>query len=244
VRIPASIDRRLGWYVYVYVNPLDGQVFYIGKGKGGRALAHLGASGDSTRARKIRQIRRAGKEPRIEFLAHGLSNEATAFRVEAAAIDLLGLTELTNLVRGKHSLKLGRMPLAELVAIYSRRPVRITEPAILIRITQLYHPSMSPIELYDATRGNWKVGAQRERARLALAVFEGTVREVYEIEHWVPAGSTFTTRVPKAVRVPGRWEFVGRLAPEPVRRKYLDRDVTAYFRLGAQNPIAYVNISP
>jgi len=35
---------------------------------------------------------------------------------------------------------------------------------------------------------------------------------------------------------------VGRLAPERLRRKYIDRDVGSYFPPGAQNPIAYVNI--
>ncbi len=40
---------------------------------------------------------------------------------------------------------------------------------------------MTPAELYDATRASWKVGARRESAKYALAVFEGIVREVYEI---------------------------------------------------------------
>ena len=35
--------------------------------------------------------------------------------------------------------------------------------------------------LYEATRGVWKVGERREYAHLALAVFEGVVREVYAI---------------------------------------------------------------
>jgi hypothetical protein len=101
---------------------------------------------------------------------------------------------------------------------------------------------MTPSELYDATRTSWKVGPKRERARYAFAVFEGIVREVYEITNWLPAGSTFNSRNPRGVRAKDRWEFVGRLAPERVRQRYMNRDVSAYFKQGAQNPISYVKI--
>lgn len=44
---PSRADQRLpgapglGYYVYLYVNPVNESVFYVGKGKNGRALAHL-----------------------------------------------------------------------------------------------------------------------------------------------------------------------------------------------------------
>jgi hypothetical protein len=224
--------------------PADGRIFYVGKGKGRRASAHLRDVSDSHKAAAIRAIRRAGGEPRIEVLAHGLPNEEAAFRLEAAVIDLLGLPRLTNRVRGWRSTELGRMPLAQLVAAYRKKPVRIREPAVLIRINQLYRPTMSPTELYDATRSAWKVGPQREQAKYAVAVFEGIVREVYEITAWLPAGSTFSVRDERGVRALGRWEFVGRLAPARLRQRYVDRYVGKQFPQGAQNPIAYVNIKP
>ena len=40
-RIPPAVASKLGYYVYLYVNPLDKTVFYVGKGQSGRALAHL-----------------------------------------------------------------------------------------------------------------------------------------------------------------------------------------------------------
>ena len=40
-RIAPAVARKLGYYVYLYVNPIDESIFYVGKGKGGRALAHL-----------------------------------------------------------------------------------------------------------------------------------------------------------------------------------------------------------
>jgi len=101
---------------------------------------------------------------------------------------------------------------------------------------------MTPSELYDATRASWKLGTKRENARFAFAGFEGIVREVYEIKAWLKAGFTFNSAHKRDARPRDRWEFVGRLAPERVRRRYFDRDVSSYFKAGAQNPICYVGI--
>lgn len=122
--------------------------------------------------------------------------------------------------------------------------IAVTEPALLIRIPKLYRPGMSHEELYDATRGVWRVGSKRERAQLALAIHNGLVLEVYEIDQWFPAGSTaYAKRMPAEVSLPDRWEFVGRVAAADVRAKYRGRSVAHYFKRGNQSPVAYVNLS-
>lgn len=90
-RIPPGVAEHLGHYVYLYVDPRDETVFYVGKGRGGRVLAHLPAVGDGAKASRIRDIRAAGMEPRLEVLAHALPDEDAAFRIEAAVIDVLRL---------------------------------------------------------------------------------------------------------------------------------------------------------
>ncbi len=221
-RIPQAVVERLGWYVYAYVNPTDGQISYIGKGRGQRALAHL--------------IRLKGH--RVDVIAHGLPDEATAFHVERALIDAIGPDRLTNKVRGQ-GIELGREPIIDLLVRYAAQPVDVADPLILIRINRLYVPGMSADELYDATRGVWKVGERRESAKYALAVYRGIVREVYEIRSWHPAGATpYQSRVADE-RWPGRWEFQGVVAPEQVRQRYLTGSVAHLLPDGAQNPIAY-----
>jgi hypothetical protein len=243
-RIPPSVARKLGHYVYLYVDPTDSVVFYVGKGKNGRALAHLRADEKKRISKRIRKIKASGQEPKIEILAHGLGNPDTALKVEAAAIDLLGLPQLVNAVRG-HGTKYGRVPLAEAVAHYTKRKAHIQEAAILIRINKAYRYGMSDVELYDATRSAWRVGNQCQQAEYAFAVFEGVVREVYRITGWVEAGSTFNVRRNgRAYRRPGRLEFVGTLAEPEIRRRYINRYVGHLFSRGAQNPISYVNIRP
>jgi len=241
--IPRAVATKLGHYVYVYVNPLDDKVFYVGKGQGfRRALAHLHDADKPNVARIIRSIRAAGEEPRIDILAHSLPDARTALSIEAAAIDLLGVDSLANSVRG-HRASLGRTPVKDLVGRYTRRPAKIVEPALLVRIGYLYRPDMSDQEIYDATRSAWRLGKGRELVEYAFAVYEGVVREVYRVAAWLPAVSTFNSRWDgRARRRSPRWEFVGTIAPEPVRKRYRGKYVGNHFKKGNANPVMYLNI--
>lgn len=113
--------------------------------------------------------------------------------------------------------------------------------ALLIRISRLYRPGMSALELYEATRGTWRLSDRRKGVRYAFAIFEGVVREVYEIESWHPAGSTpYATRDAAKLKVK-RWEFTGHVADERIRAEYVGRSVAAYYKRGQRTPTAYVN---
>jgi uncharacterized protein len=122
-------------------------------------------------------------------------------------------------------------------------PITVVDPAILIRINRLYREAMTEDELYDATRSCWKLGRRRTRAKYALAVFEGVVREVYEIAGWHEGGTTpCKSGIHKKPRTEGRWEFTGHKAEESVRSRYVGGSVSAYFTHGQQNPVKYVNV--
>lgn len=241
--IPYEVVSHLGYYVYLYIDPRTDRPFYAGKGQGQRALAHLSAEGESRKAAILEELRQQGLSPKIDILAHALKDEETALRIEAAVIDLLGLDGLANSVRGWRSIQLGRIPLSELVTYYAATPRIIDEPVILIRINKLYRHGMSLQELYEVTRGVWKLGERREHAKFAFAVFEGVVREVFEIHTWHPAGSTpYKTRSREDVALAGRWEFKGARAPDDIRNKYFGHSVADYLHQGAQNPVTYVNL--
>ena len=126
------------------------------------------------------------------------------------------------------------------VAYGDARPVTIRHPVILIRVDQLYQHGMSALALYEITRGIWLLSPDRAAgAKFAFAVFEGVVREVYEIRKWHPAGSTkYKTR--SGLRIKGRWEFTGKVATDAIRRHYVDHAVTSYFPRGSRAPFRYV----
>jgi hypothetical protein len=121
--------------------------------------------------------------------------------------------------------------------------IAIEEPSLLIRIPKLFHAGMSAQDLYDATRGVWKLGYRREGAKLAFAVNAGVIREEYEIEKWHPAGSTaYATRKFEDSDIRGRWEFTGQVASPELREKYVGESVADYFKRGARAPVTYVNL--
>jgi hypothetical protein len=135
------------------------------------------------------------------------------------------------------------MSLSELQSYYAAKPIKIAHPAILIRINKLYRHGMSHEEMYEATRGVWKMGPRRQSAKLVFAVFEGVVREVYEVRRWHPAGTTkYRTRPVKKVQCRGRWEFIGEKSPKALRSQYVGGCVEQYFPRGARNPFTYVNV--
>lgn len=237
----SEVIRKLGHYVYLYIDPRNHEVFYVGKGRGNRAFSHLADTSEGGKAERIAEIREAGHQPVVEILLHGLKTSEEAYRVEAAVIDLLGTGQLTNAVRGWRSGTYGRMTAEQIEAQYGAEEVQVVHPAMLIRINQLFRYGMTPLDLYEATRGHWIVGENREKVELALAVFDGVIQEVYRVEAWFPAGSTFLQR--EGVELDSeRWEFVGRIAESDVRDRYRLKSVRHYWGAGAQNPIRYVNI--
>ena len=165
-----------------------------------------------------------------------------AFRIEAAVIDLFGLDVLVNECGGWRSTMFGRACLDELIGHYAAKEVEVIDPVIMIRVNKHYRHGMGNEDLYDITRGVWTISSRRAAgAKYAFAVFEGVVREVYEIESWDTAGTTHH-RWPKVAYRPGKWEFVGDIAPKPIRERYRLHSVAAYFSPGSQNPIKYVNV--
>lgn len=155
----------------------------------------------SSKVRRIRPIRDAGREPRVDVIRHGL-DEPQALLVEAALIDCLD--GLTNAKEG-HGSDHGRKPLFEYVARYGAPPVAAdAPPVVLIRVGQWremveemepgvwrngngYRPDASLKELVDSARGWWKISPrtiQRQDIRHAVAVYDGVTRVLMEIGSW------------------------------------------------------------
>jgi len=241
MKFSPEVTEQLRHYVYLYIDPSTDEIFYIGKGVGNRIFAHLSEMNESKKVSTIQELKKQGKSPKIELLRYGLS-ESEAALIEASVIDFVGTGNLTNKVRGQHSRSYGRISAKEIIATYSAPPVQITHKVILITINRIYRSDMSALELYEATRGIWRVGRRRERAEYAFAIYRGVVREVYRIHHWYPSGTlTYQTRDDSDFGSRGRWEFKGEIAVD-IREQYYFRSVRKYLGSSNQNPFRYVNI--
>lgn len=239
--------EELQHYVYVYSDPDTKKPFYIGKGKGNRCFNHLFETGETEKIKKLEEIKARGKSPLIEILVHGV-DEDTAYKVEAATIDLIGIDNLTNMQKGHHSQMYGRIDVDELNDRFSNKVIRredIDENVLLIRINQQYHYGMTDFELYEATRISWVVNKERSnKLQYVFAVYNGMIKEVYQITAWLPAFSTMNTLTvdEEIIRKDKekRMEFVGVIAPDEIRNKYLGGIVSNLFAHGNSNPILYV----
>jgi len=122
--------------------------------------------------------------------------------------------------------------------------LKIDEKVILIRINKRYRHGMLGEELYHNTRGVWYVKKERCRdASYAMAIYGGEIKEVYKIISWYKAKTTeYKYREDLSNRfVPNRLEFVGEVARDNIRNKYVGKSVVHYFNKGNQNPIFYMN---
>ena len=127
----------------------------------------------------------------------------------------------------------------EVIIMLTAKHVDVRHEAILFTITKMYRSDMNTLELYEMTRGCWRVGKRREKAEYAMCVTLGIVHEVYKIENWYPVGTLkYRTRPDSDVlRYPKRWEFEGSIAHD-LRDEYVG------FSVGkcGHNPIRYRNI--
>jgi len=227
-----AVVENLGYYVYFLRDPRNHEVFYVGKGTGNRVFHHLAGTLEtdekSEKLDRLREIRDSGTKVEHYILRHGLT-EASAFEVEAALIDFIGLDSLTNLMGGIYTADFGMKTASEIIAQYEAAELVPEDPLILINLNRLYRRDMTPNELYEATRKWWIVGKRRENALYAVPHYRGLTREVYRIEGWHESAGQGRKR----------WAFTGRLAPEDVRLQYRYKSVKSYFKHGERNPIKY-----
>lgn len=250
-RFSNAVCEKIGFYVYRLIDPRNGETFYVGKGLRNRVFNHVEDALERPEATdkldRIREIHKTGAEVRYEIIRHGL-DENTAFEVEGALIDVLGMELLANRVSGHGIDDRGKMSILDIVALYDAQPAEIGEPSLLIRINRFYRHNISPEMLYKITRGKWVLSERRNGARLAFAVYHGIVREVYQIEKWEVAPihdepdriawieSCGLTYEPLTKR---RWQFVGEVSLD--HQHFVGKSTEHYQRRGAQSPITYLN---
>ncbi len=101
-----AVREKIGYYVYVLKNPLNSSIFYIGKGVGNRIFEHISDALSnptiSDKLEMIRNIYNSNSQVEHYILRHGLTSEQ-ALEIESACIDLLGLENLTNEIKGNDS---------------------------------------------------------------------------------------------------------------------------------------------
>jgi len=236
--ISRHMASQLGYYVYLYLDPVTNLPLYVGKGRGTRILSHLRADGDCDKGMAMCRLRESGQQPVLKFIRYGLT-DTEALLVESAVIDIIGLDQLTNKISGHNSIGSGLMTFEQLQSRFATEEVVVAHSVLMIRLPRAFRYDMTPVALFEATCGTWKIGERRNGVQYVLAVHDNVIQEVYEVTGWQEGGTMdYSTR--EMGRVPGRWEFTGHVVSEDsVRDRYLRKSVKHLFTRGSQNPIRY-----
>ncbi|WP_025209085.1 LEM-3-like GIY-YIG domain-containing protein [Hippea sp. KM1] len=229
--------EKIGYYVYVLVDPRSDKIFYIGKGKGNRIFAHVnGALENETESDKIaliKEIINEGMEVQHYIVRHGIETEEIAFEIEATLIDLLTcekfkhLSQITNIIAGHKSWERGIKTVDELEALYSAEPLNeIKHNLLLININKTYKKEKS---IYEATRKSWRLSKKKvQLIDYVLAEYKGIVRAVFKPEKWLETEDG------------KRLYFKGyEVKDKKVLDLYLNKEYTGK-KKGQQNPITYL----
>ncbi|MXW42550.1 MAG: hypothetical protein F4138_02510 [Acidimicrobiia bacterium] len=150
------------------------------------------------------------------------------------------MDELTNKVEGHDVWRWGRMTTDVAISLFDApRVPEIKERVILFKIPQFWSPEISAEELYDATRGWWRLGPRRNNADYAFAVDKGIIHEVYRINSWRQRQSGDRDWEHDIGKPHKRWGFNGEVADELAH--YRNTSVQHLFKKGECSPFKYVN---
>lgn len=242
-KLSEELKDRIGYYVYLLVDPRDNKIFYVGKGHGNRVFQHEieaeSEERDSAKCNKINEIKASNAEV-VKYIVRWGMSEEEAFILESSLIDLLSSNLvkgiLTNEVAGHGSSLFGLQTVNELNEKLTTGDLDVDNlPDKVMSINVNVH--RNDMDLYEAVRGNWNIGKDRaNRADYILAEYGGVVVGVFKANgDWYDVAPDSDKKDVKR-----KWcRFDGVAVTDPViLERYLHKRLPAKSQ-GAANPVRY-----
>ena len=180
--------NNLKFYVYGLKDPFTNKYFYIGKGKGNRVFSHVNQKIkrgiEDQKYDKIQEIRSQGGKVIINIIRHGL-DPRQALLVESCLIDILGIDQIANKVKGIDHDRFGLMPVNVIKQIYKGRDFKTSASCVCFKINKAWNKNITSDELYDKTRSWWRLSKKRsQKAMYGVGIAFGIIRSIYKINSW------------------------------------------------------------
>lgn len=240
--------KELGAYVYKLIDPRDGKVFYIGKGRNNRVFDHvydpakymreieeenvdeeIQVDANSEKINTIINIRDAGLDVIYVIHRHGLTDEE-AFLVESALID--DYNGLTNLQSGRGSKDKGPMNAVQIEKLYNLEKIEEFDEEDKVLVIKI---KGNVSNYYEQGRKYWTLNIDSARqAKTAVIVVNGEVKCVENIDEnsWEEMPG-----YPEIYCGEKRYGFKGVIDD---KSKYLNHLIPdKYMKKGNANPIQY-----
>lgn len=238
--------KALGYYVYMLIDPRNEKPFYVGKGVNNRVFDHIRNAMDNPTisTEKCDVIREIGPDKvKHVIVTHGLSTEADAYRIEAVLIDVLNYSglPLTNKATGQHANESGIMTTDEIKRLYNAPELKhINDDCVIININGLYNRAMGMNDIYRATKETWRIAKRRlKNIKYVLSEYRGLIVEVFEVDKWYPKERPYGIKSKRAGQTYTGYGFDGHLAPDEIRRLYINKSIAHQKEKGKANPITY-----
>lgn len=192
--------KEIKYYVYGLIDPRNNELFYVGKGTRDRVFEHeenvkKNGSNGSPKENRIQKIFNVGLEVTKIIFIWGLKQEKEAYVGESTLINAVDYMNsmnmnyyLTNKVAGHHG-GLGAMEVSKLEKLYGAQPIDSSYSEkyklMVVKLNKTYRSNMTDDELYEVTRGNWRVSLEKaKQADYVLAVYKSLVVGVYKPDEW------------------------------------------------------------
>lgn len=242
---------EIGYYVYILVNPIKNEPFYVGKGSGNRVFHHaldeLDEDDESLKSTIIKSIRENGKNVKHVIVRHGLTEEV-AFEIESALIDIFKYLPMMehydngNLQGGVDSIERGLMTTNEIIRLYNAEPLdEIPKNCMIININRSYKRSYSrENDIYIATKEIWRLSKNRLKSiEYVLSEYKGRIVEVFKVNRWYKKRRYYNKGSQKYGQTYFGYGFDGEVAPELIREKYINKSIAHHKKRGSANVVRY-----
>ena len=240
--------KELGAYVYKLIDPRDGKVFYIGKGRNNRVFDHVYDTAKymreieeenvdeesqvdavSEKINTIMEIKNAGLDVIYVIHRHGLSDEE-AFLVESALID--DYSGLTNLQLGRGSKDKGPMNALQIEKLYNLEKIEEFDEEDKVLVIKI---KGNVTNYYEQGRKYRVLNIDRARqAKTAVIVVNGEVKCVVNIDEYSWEEMPEYTEIYSGKK---RYGFKGVVDNNSKYLHHLIPD--KYMKKGNANPIQY-----